>query len=474
MKWIVKKGGSIMQKIKISIIIPVYGVERYLKKCLDSLINQTLDEIEIIIVNDASPDNSHLIMKEYEIEYPRKIKCIYLKENLYQGGARNKGLEIAVGEYIMFVDSDDYVDKTICEKLYNKAKKENCDIVYCDFYKEYEGKNKKLWFSYVYKQQIGIMDDKKRASFVMTEGYPFAKIIKRGLIEDNDLRFPVHMKYEDLAVGALFYLYQKKCAWVQEPLYYYNVRDESTCKKINDITHYDFKKAAEYLAKELSVRKFNIDLSEEISGIQLYGVLFTIKKLLTLFEYPDFDTIYEWSHKLLSQYPNLKENKYFYYKNDPLGMLAFELACVSLEKIKNEYKEKRLNEEHANYFGYYEEKYEKIDSLLHCFKKQNKVVGIWGAGKKGTDFLLICDKDREYIKYVLDSNKQLYDTATISGHKITCFNEVCNEIDIILVMNRFYYSGIMNQVKKQSKIQLLNLDVFLLYGIENEINSYLE
>ena len=87
--------------VKVSIIIPVYNVENYLRRCLDSCINQTLMEIEIIVVNDASPDNSDFIMKEYEKNYPEKIKCIYLKENLCQGGARNIGIQIAKGQYLI-------------------------------------------------------------------------------------------------------------------------------------------------------------------------------------------------------------------------------------------------------------------------------------------------------------------------------------------------------------------------------------
>ena len=108
--------------IKVSVIVPVWNVEKYLEKCLDSLVNQTLKEIEIIVVNDESPDNSQKIIDKYVKKYPKKIKALSQK-NGGQGSARNHGLKYATGEYIGYVDSDDYIEKNMYELMYNKAKK---------------------------------------------------------------------------------------------------------------------------------------------------------------------------------------------------------------------------------------------------------------------------------------------------------------------------------------------------------------
>ena len=125
--------------IKVSVIVPFYNVEKYIEKCLDSLINQTLEEIEIILVNDGSQDGSFKIAKQFQERYTNKIKY-YEKPNGGLGDARNFGINYASGEYIAFLDSDDYVENTMFEKMYSKAVQEKSDMVECDFLWEYPNK----------------------------------------------------------------------------------------------------------------------------------------------------------------------------------------------------------------------------------------------------------------------------------------------------------------------------------------------
>ena len=126
---------------KVSIIVPVYNVEKYLRKCLNSLVNQTLTDIEVILVNDGSKDKSQEIINEFKEKYPEKIKAF---ETVNGGAAkaRNYALEHVTGEYIGFVDSDDYVEEDMYEKLYNKAIEENAEIVCCNYYRVQEEVNK--------------------------------------------------------------------------------------------------------------------------------------------------------------------------------------------------------------------------------------------------------------------------------------------------------------------------------------------
>ena len=122
----------------ISIIVPIYNAEKYIEKCVDSLLNQTKKELEFILINDGSTDGTHDILKSYK---DKRIKY-FKNKNQGIGKTRNFGIEKATGKYIIFIDSDDYIEPTACEELYNKAKEEKADVVVCDFYKVYDDGSK--------------------------------------------------------------------------------------------------------------------------------------------------------------------------------------------------------------------------------------------------------------------------------------------------------------------------------------------
>src|SRR5699024_8084583 len=128
---------------KVSIIVPVYNVEKYLKQALESAVNQTLNDIEIICIDDCSTDNSLNILKEYQLK-DNRIKIIEQKENKGQGVARNLGLNIAEGEYIMFLDPDDWLELNACEIAYNQISKNKNDIVFFGTTNHIEKQNKKF------------------------------------------------------------------------------------------------------------------------------------------------------------------------------------------------------------------------------------------------------------------------------------------------------------------------------------------
>ena len=126
--------------MKISVIVPVYNVENYLEKCLNSLVNQNLQEIEILVINDGSTDNSQKIIEVFQSKFPQKIKT-FAKENGGLSDARNYGIDRATGEFLAFVDSDDYVSTTMMEEMYNLAKKHEAEIVICNLQKVDENGN---------------------------------------------------------------------------------------------------------------------------------------------------------------------------------------------------------------------------------------------------------------------------------------------------------------------------------------------
>ena len=202
---------------KVSIIVPVYNVENYIEKCLKSLINQTLDDIEIIIVNDGSEDGSETIIKQYLEKYGDKIKYL-IKENGGLSDARNYGMKYATGEYIAFLDSDDYVDITIYEKMYNKAIQNDCDFVECDFIWQYDKKERKD-NGYIYKD--------KHEMLVNARVVAWNKLIKKSLIDKIILEFPKGLRYEDVEFFYKLLPYIQKFDFVKEYLIYYVQRDNS-------------------------------------------------------------------------------------------------------------------------------------------------------------------------------------------------------------------------------------------------------
>lgn len=205
--------------MKVSVIVPVYKVEQYLPKCVDSLVGQTLQELEIILVNDGSPDNSQQIIDEYKLRYPEKIRSLII-DNGGQGRARNFGIDIAEGEYIGFVDSDDWVDPEMFETLYNAAVAADADVSICDAMGMYpDGKEEYMSARYEAKRPL-------RAA-----GSCFDKLYRRSLLEG--IRFPVGLWYEDLSFSAKALLSAKSVAYTQKPLYRYRIGHPSTMRNNN-------------------------------------------------------------------------------------------------------------------------------------------------------------------------------------------------------------------------------------------------
>ena len=211
---------------KVSVIVPIYNVEKYLEKCINSLLSQTLEDIQIILVNDGSKDNSGNIAREYEKN--NKNRIIYVeKENGGLSDARNHGLKYATGDFIAFLDSDDYIEKNAYEEMYNKAIEENADYVECDFIWEFPNKIR-VDKQYPYKNK------KEMLSFVRVVAWN--KLIKRQLITDNNLEFPKGLRYEDVEFTYKLIPFVNKFAYVDKPFIHYVQREGSIANVQNERT----------------------------------------------------------------------------------------------------------------------------------------------------------------------------------------------------------------------------------------------
>lgn len=217
--------------IKVSIIVPVYNSEKYLKRCLDSILNQSLSEIELIVVNDMSTDNSINILNEYKKQYKDKIIVIDMKQKGGPGGARNEGILAAKGEYIGFVDSDDNVEINMYEVLYSIAKKSDYDMVDCGFFNEYANENMRT----IGNNSLGNLTLSKKQTLMMHAGFIWSKIIKRNILIENNIKFRENVIYEDIDFIRKVILYLSKIAATEEVLYYYRNNSKSITNSADNL-----------------------------------------------------------------------------------------------------------------------------------------------------------------------------------------------------------------------------------------------
>lgn len=222
--------------MKLSIVVPVYNMaaDNKLRYCLESLVNQTISDYEIIAVDDASTDESLDILKEYEAKYPWKFKVIQSHENLRQGGARNKGIEAARGKWLGFVDSDDWVAFDMYEKLIKKAEQTGADVVGCDYSLVTEhSMNIGRVITTNTVDQTGILDHNKYALLIMNPSSMVIKVYLKAVIDINHLRFPEKTFYEDNCASPVWLMNFTHFEKVEEPLYYYYQHDASTVHEIS-------------------------------------------------------------------------------------------------------------------------------------------------------------------------------------------------------------------------------------------------
>ncbi len=290
------------KKILVSVIVPVYNVQDYIEKCLDSLVNQTLKQLEVIVVDDGSTDRTSLIVDDYQKKYNAMIKVIH-KKNEGVSIARNVGLESATGEYIGFLDSDDWVNFDMYEKLYQKAIKDNCDIVACDTLAIYP--DKKILIESHINETSTIKDLMLKAYAVI-----WNKIYKREIIKGID--FKAGMTFcEDVRFLYMLYPRIKKIGSVHESLHNYLQRSGSLTytydKKLYQLID-SLDDIVSYYKKNSLYEKYYDEL--EYAYIRYLFATF-IKRLAKTKNKVEFDKGVNFVlNKVNTNFPNYRKNKY--------------------------------------------------------------------------------------------------------------------------------------------------------------------
>lgn len=423
-----------MDKTLVSIIIPIYNVEKYLKRCLVSCVNQTLEEIEIILVNDASPDNCHLIMEEYKEKYPEKVVCLYQDKNMRQGAARNRGVKIAKGQFVTFVDSDDWIQPNMCEVLYKKAIQDDSDIVFCDVLREtktgYRVTNR---FD---ETLTGVVDTEKIRELVLQLYVgPCAHLIKKEIILDNELFFPEEVICEDTAITRMWDIYAKKITKVSEALYTYCLNSESVGQR----------KWKEYLTDGFVCIKLladNLDACPKIDAFEsekeiicLYYIFSVIDLLIKSYgenclEQIDRDA-WECINHVCSD--NVKKNEYWDYWFTPVEQ-KYLLKEIELQDCL----QRRTSED--DYYDYYLSVKDEIGTALEQINKTGeKKIGIWSKTNYAKAF------NKIYNQYVIVDNLD-----EIENHSI----------DLIIALRSVHMQNI--KYESRGKVSVFNMQKYLL------------
>ena len=281
-----------MEKDLISVIVPVYKVEKYLEKCIESVLKQTYTNLQIILVDDGSPDNCGKICDEYAKKDSR-IEVIH-KANGGLSDARNVGISKAKGRYIGFVDSDDYIKEDMYEILLNLIKKYDADVSICNLYDVIDGneciRNKENGI-----REYSRLDILKKVLLDKNiQSYAWNKLYEKELFDE--IKYPIGKKYED--IGTTFYLFEKcnKIVVTSEPEYYYLKRADSLVNNVTESTILDY--------TEIIIQRY-IYIKQNIKELRKYNNYYLAKTLITA--HNDIENLENISEEMQQRYKKLYE-----------------------------------------------------------------------------------------------------------------------------------------------------------------------
>ncbi|MBO7607689.1 MAG: glycosyltransferase [Paludibacteraceae bacterium] len=311
--------------IKVSVILPVYGVEKYIEKCTESLLRQTLDEMEFIFVDDHGPDNSIEKAKNVIKGHARESQFKFIKpeHNLGAGMARNFAFQYAEGEYVAFVDSDDTIEPTMFEELYNEASKYGkTDLCYCHAFKDYEdGKATEILRNPIVDN--GPFTPQNRRYFLRNYVSLFCSFIyKKDLLEKYHISYPEERSADDSYFVSCCLMTAESIAHVDKPFYHYLIRPGSICTtKVSD----KYKKRLATFAKLMRFAKENgvyDTYKAEVDYVYMKkGYVSSVLNFLYNSSAPTTPALREIGMELESQIPDYTDN--VYYKGD------FKLRCLT-------------------------------------------------------------------------------------------------------------------------------------------------
>ncbi|MDO5135005.1 MAG: glycosyltransferase family 2 protein [Eubacteriales bacterium] len=330
-----------MDSYKISVILPVYNVEKYLSGCLESLVSQDFSGLEIVAVDDGSTDKSPEILRDFQRRHPQKL-FIHTTENRGVSCARNYGFSKSRGKYIWFVDSDDQVEPDACRRLYEKAETDGNDLVIFSYYNVDPSTGEKKPFS-ISTQSQNFQVSQKPCELPLISPYPWIKFIRRSLFQG--LAFPPGIRFEDLPVAYLLAAKARSIGVLWEPLYDYR-KNVGFLASLTPST-LDIQKSVEYLAESMKDLGLFHTYERELEFITVRHFFFRFWKLLTNYEKDKKElklaVVNQLWDYLEDHHPHWRQNPYvryflpahlyrmLYFYGSRQELISFVHACDKME-----------------------------------------------------------------------------------------------------------------------------------------------
>ncbi|MCI9083448.1 MAG: glycosyltransferase family 2 protein [Lachnospiraceae bacterium] len=425
--------------IAVSIIIPVYNAGDFLRKGLDSCVNQTLQNIEIICVNDASTDQSAEVIQEYVNKYPEKVILLTLTQNSGDGGARNQGILHARGEYLCFMDSDDYLDIHLCEDIYKEAKKQDADMVFYDFIRMEGGQE--------YPSEL-IGQEEIDCWHQLIGRAVWLQMIKREIILKHKLLMPENILNPDEAITPLWKYYAKKRCKVQKPYYYYvnragSLMNETSVRSvispITDVVPCRYQIMQEKGLLKQYTAESDFMIAKDISGA--FMRLWKLNYRLTM------DELFAIRRKLEVLDGHILDE----------SLMDWNLSCAEKNIVKDFlYCPEKFAEKNYDYASFVKMQIEEgmdrnteagiKDILSTLQQKFGKRIAVWGVGEVGIPLISTLIR-MGYDFQVYDNTKHGQEIWKDAHKYIHAFEDLeQDEIDVVLVASTIYYRAIEKQI----------------------------
>jgi glycosyltransferase involved in cell wall biosynthesis len=422
------------KQIKISVIIPVFNVAEYLRRSLDSCVYQTLHEIEIIVINDCSPDPRDTeIMQEYAQRYPTKIRLIFHEKNKGRGAARNSGILAARGEFIQFVDADDFIDLNTCKKAYNVAKSECADMCLFNMMRLFNGVADKF---IEYRKPV---NNTVGAKLAQTSIYSCVRlIISRNLLVTNDLFFPEGIVYEDFFC-CLYYVAARKIAYAPDFFYHYCQRLSSICNTADQTTRFENQK----MVFDCIKFTFNSNFFSQLEEASKQAVFVYVFNSFSIFDFfrarflNQPDRIPEYRKKVCECLETYAPD----YEH--LSIESDKKICETLNIIKLCSETQFNDEDFLNALDklFFPKKNEFINNL------DNQVCVVWGAGVRGKRLIAYLG-DYANIELV-DEDPELYGLK-IEGLEVKPWETVKLNTANVVVSPKGQYETVKTQIHNEN------------------------